>query len=416
MDQCMQAFAECKCRLIFIGIILIMVIASCTMTGCGSMSNYGEQGKGSAAGGNMDPGQIADDREDLEMSSSENDGFYAYDLLNSEEKKIYNEILSALEGERTGRLPADTAKETVEKLYRMVMADHPELFYITGYDIQLSAQPSKEKVSPGSAIEPLDIFVSFKGRELLSADSVSGIKEQLESLRREVLDDLPGDAGEYEKARRIYDYVVLHTVYGGNAVSGQTADSALIGGRAVCTGYARAAQYLLQGAGIQSMLVTGRRGGGNHAWLLVKLDGDYYFMDPTEGDSLPAGMPSNYRKIFVNYAYFAMTSADTASKYRDDGLLELPECKSQADSYFTREGRYAAAADESEMQQILQLPEWTADPGLAYLQVRCSKDSYEEVRTKLSEDERVANNGWICIKSDEFSVLTFFRPVNRSGR
>lgn len=404
-----------KCRSKFIWIALPLITAFLWLSGCSEGESIPEN-ETEIAGVVAGAGTASAGTEEARMESIDHSGLYAYDLLDENGKAIYADIYSALAGRQAGRLPSDTAQEAIERIYRMVMADHPELFYVSGYDIQLSAQPLSAEGSKDSVVEPLDIYISFKGREVLSEEEILERKETLEALREDILAGLPEDAGEYEKARQLYEYVILHTVYGGNAVNGQTADSALLGGKAVCTGYARAAQYLLQGGGIPAVLVTGRRGGGNHAWLLVKLDGAYYYMDPTEGDSLLAGMPSNYRRIFVNYAYFAMTSAETASKYRNDGLLVLPECTETADSYFEREGRYIDAADESELQGILQLPEWTADSGFAYLQVRCAKECLEEVKAELAADEQVAEHGWSCVKNDESGVLTFYRPMSRTNR
>ena len=410
MDQHRQRTAERKRRTATILIVLTCFLAALMLSGCSE--------KKSGTGGWREAAEAlsaANDWEEalMDVEVKTDDGMYAYSLLDTHEKKIYNVILSALDERHTGKLPPDTTKEVIEKVYLSVMADNPELFYVSGYEIRMLAQPAAEAKTEETGTQPLEFVISFEGKEELSADETAQRKERLETLRREVLEGIAEDAGDYEKAKQVYDYVILHTIYGGNAGSGQTADAALLEGKAVCTGYARAAQYLLQGAGIDSTLIKGRKGGRPHAWLLVRLDGDYYYMDPTEGDNLLANMPSNYRRIFVNYAYFAMTTADLGTKYTDDGHLPLPECTAQADSYFEREGRFIGTAAEAELEEIRQLPDWTAAEGIAYLQFRSEKGCYEEATAGLTEGGPAAANGWICMKGDEFCLLTFYRPVGK---
>ncbi len=55
--------------------------------------------------------------------------------------------------------------------------------------------------------------------------------------------------------------------------------------KTVCQGYANATQYLLTLLGIPAVVVTGTAEGDTHAWNLVQLDGAYYFMDTTWGNS-----------------------------------------------------------------------------------------------------------------------------------
>ena len=55
---------------------------------------------------------------------------------------------------------------------------------------------------------------------------------------------------------------------------------------AVCAGYAGAVQYLLERIGVPCIYVDGSTQGSTegHAWNIVKLDGEYYYVDATNGD------------------------------------------------------------------------------------------------------------------------------------
>ena len=95
----------------------------------------------------------------------------------------------------------------------------------------------------------------------------------------------------------------------------QSAYSALVLGKTVCAGYARAYQYLLQKLGIPCYYCTGYAG-ENHAWNIVKLEDTYYNVDVTWSDTKPQ-----------NYLYFNGTDADYAKDHiRRDLAVNLPVC------------------------------------------------------------------------------------------
>lgn len=54
---------------------------------------------------------------------------------------------------------------------------------------------------------------------------------------------------------------------------------------AVCEGYAKAFQLLLNAAGIENVYVVGKASGTGHAWNQVKIAGDWYNVDPTWNDT-----------------------------------------------------------------------------------------------------------------------------------
>ena len=79
--------------------------------------------------------------------------------------------------------------------------------------------------------------------------------------------------------------LILRTEYEQGSADSQTICSVLLNQRSVCQGYAKTFQYLCQLAGIPAMLVTGDVNGEGHAWNIVFLDGDWYYIDPTWGDA-----------------------------------------------------------------------------------------------------------------------------------
>lgn len=99
----------------------------------------------------------------------------------------------------------------------------------------------------------------------------------------------------------------------------QSAYSALVNGKSVCAGYARAYQYLLQQLGIPCYYCTGYSG-GDHAWNIVKLEDGYYNVDVTWDDAAA-----------IRYDYFNKTDADFASTHvRQNLSVYLPACNGTA--------------------------------------------------------------------------------------
>ena len=70
---------------------------------------------------------------------------------------------------------------------------------------------------------------------------------------------------------------------------------------AVCEGYARSFQLLLNLRGIENVIVEGEAGGGGHAWNLIKLDdGQWYWCDLTWDDAPNYTWGMTYRYFCVN--------------------------------------------------------------------------------------------------------------------
>ncbi|MFX0549754.1 transglutaminase domain-containing protein [Hathewaya histolytica] len=132
---------------------------------------------------------------------------------------------------------------------------------------------------------------------------------------------------ELQKEKAIHDYIVNNTVYNyanyKNNIYDPNDHSAygpLILGTAVCEGYAKAMNLLLNKVGIESFMVTGLGNGGPHAWNIVKIDGKYYNVDSTFDDPVGAGN-------VLRYTYFNKSdSAISFDHSRDDMGAKLPKC------------------------------------------------------------------------------------------
>ena len=87
-----------------------------------------------------------------------------------------------------------------------------------------------------------------------------------------------------EKETYVHDALMQLVEYDLDAPMNQSAYSALVGGRSVCAGYARAFQYLMQLLDIPCYYCTGFAG-EDHAWNIVKIDDVYHNVDVTWDDT-----------------------------------------------------------------------------------------------------------------------------------
>jgi hypothetical protein len=100
-----------------------------------------------------------------------------------------------------------------------------------------------------------------------------------------------GKSTEYDKARAICAWVSEHIyydypVYRNLETRSQLSDAVLESRRAVCAGYANLTLYLMRAAGLECYTERGLGNGGNHAWNVACLDGQWVVIDNTWDSNL----------------------------------------------------------------------------------------------------------------------------------
>lgn len=109
----------------------------------------------------------------------------------------------------------------------------------------------------------------------------------------EILSGMPEGLSEFERAKYLWDEFLQYVSYGQLQGSADNIYGAFCIRKIVCEGYARAYQYLCQRAGIQALYCTGyaypNGSPVNHAWNILRIDGKYYYCDPTFDDGMTAG-------------------------------------------------------------------------------------------------------------------------------
>ncbi len=309
---------------------------------------------------------------------------FAYESLDAQEQIWYGEIAQAL-GEM-----ADTVKlsgeplaqgldeQDIDKIFQCVMVDHPEIFYTTGY--------TYTKYTRGEQT----IGIDFAGNYEITKEEAAERAEAIRTVAEQWLAEIPTELSAYEKVKAVYEKIIFSTEYDLNAADNQNIASVFLGGASVCQGYAKATQYLLNHLGVLCTLVQGTVDTGEaHAWNLVQVDGDYYYVDTTWGDASyrmeDGSQGSNLSEI--NYDYLCVTTQDLLRTHRIEGVVPMPECTATAANYYVQEGTYVTTYDPEQLQQIFDR---TQENGRVDVTLKCADETcYEEISHALIEEQEI---------------------------
>ena len=157
--------------------------------------------------------------------------------------------------------------EEVEELTAAVLNEEPGFFYVEG------AAVAYEEASGITSVE--SILYGVKTDEELAeyeaavAKALSGVKEGWT---------------DFQKIAYIHDYLVMHCRYdhGDRDSRNRDAYGAMVNQLAVCVGYAYAFTDLMKRLNIEAAKVGSADMG--HAWNIVKLDGEWFYVDCTFDD------------------------------------------------------------------------------------------------------------------------------------
>lgn len=309
---------------------------------------------------------------------------FAYESLDAQEQIWYGEIEQAL-GEMTDTVKLSTEpieqgldEQDIDRIFQCVLIDHPEIFYTTGY--------TYTKYSRGDRTVGID----FAGTYSLPREEAVRKAEEIRERASEWLLDIPPDASEYDKVKAVYEKIIFFTDYDLNASNNQNIASVFLGNSSVCQGYAKATQYLLNRLGVMCTLVQGTVDTGEaHAWNLVRVDGDYYYVDTTWGDASYRMEDGSGKEELpeINYDYLYVTTQELLRTHRIESVVAMPECTATQANYYVREGVYFTSYDAEQMQSIFDRA-W--ESGRTEITLKCAdEECYREICRVLIDEQEI---------------------------
>lgn len=312
--------------------------------------------------------------EQTEEPVAETDGIhqeYYFKQLAMNEKRSYRQLLEGiLAFEEEIRL-SDTDNESIDKAYRALLKDHQELFWVHNGETYYKTINKSDTV-----------FAPSYG---YNREESVPVEESLEHAYQQVLYSLPENASSYDIVRTVYDYVIGCTDYVVND-NDQNIAGVFAQGQAVCAGYAGAVQYLLERLGVESIYVSGetKMSSGGHAWNIVNIDGNYYYVDATNGDQpsllgLGGAIPL--------YDYLAPFPGEYSQICWPDDEFALPACTAVDYNYYMLNGSCFFSYDWDTLYNyfVTQL-----DQGAHLLRVKfMDPGSYQAAYSEMIEKGRI---------------------------
>ena len=240
-------------------------------------------------------------------------------------KRVYDEALHCFQNRGRGFSLGGVAQ--AEVLVSQVLGDHPELFY----------------VSQGVGIAMTFLSRTAIPKYLYSQAEAARLRQELDAaadrIIRQVINDHQSD---YDKVLQLHDYLKQNVEYDYNAARSMMVTDpkvaaahnivgALLKGKCVCEGFAKAMKFLCDRIGLECWVVSGKgsssMASGPHAWNIVRINGYYHHVDVTwdiqavEEASIP------------NYGYLNLSDQEIAKDHTWDKRL-YPACPDSPYNYF----------------------------------------------------------------------------------
>ena len=328
-----------------------------------------------------EPKEVEELRQMEVAQSEEGHQEYYFKQLTEEEQRVYRELLKGIRAREKEFYLTISDDDSIDRSYHAVLKDHPEIFWVH----------NREKIYK-TTYSDSDYCVFTPGYTYTDSE-IDEIQTAMEQSFQEVRALIPEDAGDYEKVRIVYTYVIDHTQY-------QTGeDDQSIAGvfwkkSAVCAGYAGAVQYLLERLDIPCIYVDGSTKGSTegHAWDIVKIGQEYYYVDATNGDQPDflngdAAQLEEHKTII--YDYLCPFPEEYEKTYTPSEELTVPACTAKdLDFYVLNQGYF----EDYSWQDIYDYCKMRLDNGAAVVRFKFgSQEAFSEACQELLDDGLVQN-------------------------
>ncbi|MGN0352561.1 MAG: transglutaminase domain-containing protein [Roseburia sp.] len=327
---------------------------------------------------------------------SVSEGNYAYECLEEEEKRAYDEILDCLINQEEKVTVETESADELEKVYEAVMADYGEIFWNSGYVYTVYTQA--EEV----------VGMEFAPKYTKSLEERKELQLEIDQVVDEIIQGIDREASDYEKAKYVFEYLVTNVEYSLESEENQNIISVFLNHSTVCQGYSCATQYLLKKLGIMSTVINGTANGEAHAWNLVLLDGAYYYLDTTWGNSAYLDAEEECDS-YINYNYFAVTTEEITTTHTPAVTFELPECVDTTDNYYVKEGLLFSEWSPEEVGAFLK-NEYNGERKAISFKFE-TEELYDSMKTYLIDEQHIADycegiSSVFYIEDKEQNVLT----------
>lgn len=304
---------------------------------------------------------------------------YYFNLLTEEEKRGYREILNGVRKREEKFYLTLSGGDQVDRVYHAVLKDHPELFWVHN-----RKQVYKTTYAGGD-------YCQFAPEYSYSEAESAAIEASMEESFQAVSALLPESADDYEKVKTVYTWIIDHVEYR-SSEDDQSVAGALWKKEAVCAGYAGAVQYLLERLGVPCIYVEGSAADSDqgHAWNIVTLDGEFYYVDTTNGDQ-PDFLEGDAVQLAEHkttiYDYLCPFPEEYEASYTPSTEFPVPACRATGRNFYAMNQACFEIYDWEEVYALCRL---RLDNGAAVVRFKfATEDAFREAYEDCIENGRI---------------------------
>lgn len=348
-----------------------------------------------------EPEEVEELRQMEVAQSEEGHQEYYFKQLNEEEQRVYRELLKGIRAREKDFYLTLSQDDSIDRCYHAVLKDHPEIFWVHNHEKIYKTTYSDSD------------YCTFTPGYIYTESEISEIQNAMEAGFQEVSSLIPADASDYEKVRIVYTYVIDNTQY-----QASDDDQSIAGvfwkKEAVCAGYAGAVQYLLERIGVPCIYVDGSTQGSTegHAWNIVKLDGEYYYVDATNGDQ-PDFLNGNAAQLeehkTIIYDYLCPFPEEYEKKYIRSEELTVPDCTAKdMNFYVLNQGCF----DGYDRETIYDYCKMRLDNGAAVVRFKFSnQEAFAAACNELLDNGEVQNVAQYYMKQNGLGQVEYHYGV-----
>ena len=300
---------------------------------------------------------------------------YVYNTLSEEEQIAYSEIYDCIMDFKESAVLNTEDIQIATKAANAILSDHGGIFWIDGYGYTSWTDPDTNEI----------LYIEFAPNYTMTKEEKDIYQTDIDTEVDNILASLSQDADDYEKIKYFYETLIKTVAYDKDSAHNQNIISVFLNKSTVCKGYTNAMQYLLSKVDIPCTIVTGLANGESHAWNLVKLDGDYYYVDTTWGN--PSFLNEEKPEGYIDYKYLNVTTEDLNKTHESAESFELPECTATNDNYYVREGLYFTEFSEDTVGNIFKT---ALEENLVDISVRFSNSTaFSEMCAAFIDNQKI---------------------------
>lgn len=279
----------------------------------------------------------------------------------------------------------------IKKVIYAIQHDNPDIFWI----------------SNNFSYQYLGNSTILKLNSIFSKNDQKAAIETLSKKISEIISKVPSNASEYEKELYIHNYIINHCKYNfeSNNPKIYTSYGCLVENKAVCEGYSKATQLLLNTIGIECRTVTGAKENEPHMWNIAKINSKWYHLDVTWDSSNEIGN-HNYFNLndeiikkdhIINEESYGNIAPTDDKRYN----FKLPKCNSMSENYYEKNAvkisKIDTAADNLIIKKLINLS--SKKEPYFYIKI---EGNYENIRNQL-------------ISEKPYKLFKYFASSNKSN-